>query len=77
MPVNITRYDTAAVVSGANYDRVQQAYNRFAQLVSSAQEHGGAASGSSPTVGLGDANGSSNTFCPTGMDYFSGRELTE
>ena len=33
-------------------------------------------SGSSPTVGLSDANGSANTVRPTGMDYPSGRSLT-
>jgi hypothetical protein len=62
--------------SGAIVNQVQQAYNSFAQFVSSAQEHGGAVSGSSPTVGLGYANGSANTVRPSGMHYPSGRTLT-
>jgi hypothetical protein len=72
----MTRYDTSAVDSGAIYGQVQQAYNRFAQLVSFSQEQRGLV-GKSPTVSLSDANGSSDMVRPTGMDDSSGRELTE
>jgi RHS repeat-associated protein len=72
----LTSYDNATVGSGAAVNEVQQAYNNFAQLISSAQDHGGVVSASSPSVGLSYANGSTNTIRPSGIIYPNGRTLS-
>lgn len=76
MKTGLTSYDNPTVGSGNVVNDVQFAYNTFSQLISDAQEHGGAVGGSTPKVQYGYANGSTNTIRPTTVTYPNGRVIT-
>jgi YD repeat-containing protein len=76
MVASVTSYDNATVGSGsiANQDAMQ--YDEFGQLVSEAQSHSGAVTGSTPQVQYAYEDGSANTIRQTAMTYPHGRVLT-
>jgi YD repeat-containing protein len=76
MVASVTSYDNATVGSGsiANQDAMQ--YDEFGQLISEAQSHSGAVTGSTPQVQYAYEDGSANTIRQTAMTYPDGRVLT-
>jgi hypothetical protein len=73
MVISITSLD--APVGGNVVNQVALTYNAFRQLVDDAQEHAGAVTSGTPSVGYGYADGSQNTIRPTEVIYPNGNVL--
>lgn len=76
MPMRLTSFDEAAIDAGSIVNDVLLAYNSFAQIVSDAQAHSGAADGTTPKVQYAYTDGSTNMIRPTILTYPNGREIT-
>ncbi|WP_146561198.1 RHS repeat domain-containing protein [Posidoniimonas corsicana] len=72
----ITSYSTTSGASGVTSD-VEYLYNDFSQITTERQQHGAAATGSSPKVqyGYDDASGGSNTIRRESVTYPDGTVL--
>ncbi len=74
MLTTATSYSAAS--GGSVVNDVALTYNDFGQLISDAQEHSGAVTGSTPKVQYAYADGSANAIRPTSMTYPNGTVFT-
>ncbi len=78
MVQSISSHDNATPGSGTVLNQVAMTYNAFGQLTEEQQDHGGAVSGSSPSVQYGYDSGASgsNEIRPATLTYPNGRVIT-
>ena len=71
----ITTYDNATVGSGAIVNQVKKEYDAFNQMISDAQEHGGAVDASSPKVTYTFSDGSNSALRKLTVSTPSGHKV--
>lgn len=76
MVASVTSYDNATVGSGSVVNQDTMEYDEFGQLVSEAQSHSGAVTGTTAKVQYAYEDGSANTIRQTAMTYPNGRVLS-
>jgi YD repeat-containing protein len=78
MMQTVTSYNSSSQGAGTVLNQVKLSYNTFGQLIQEQQDHGGAVSGSSPSVQYNYSTGasSSNQIRPTTLVYPNGRIIT-